>query len=534
MNKKIVFKIDNKDFEIILENDLCVNVYENGVKREANEEEYEKAAIVLDTLLPDEKNSIEVDTIALDEHKYKIFLDTVKSIYYFLEIAGDEYKIPEEKAIVKLNFIYNHVPDIVNDEYGFDEEIIKVPEIGIYDVDVYPHERIKDGNYIRVCKQIFQSAIAILVSANILFGSLTILNKRNRSFLNRAGIMAYEEEQQKEFRVGRRMFDEAEVISAIDSNLFVSEDTKKTMYNFKDVLAENADYIDFDHCLEVLKNIHFEYHSEYREDNDAVRADYTRNGENKHRVRFWGVSAEIQEGDIPENCLLAFIHETGHGFEVMSGIKKHNKDFREPLRIHILEELATELFARSYYSYFSDEKPSSLGYEKMMPVMYALGQIIDIEKIRQYKFESDANVLVDALCEIDGDRDRAYAFLTGVETAYHYYKDNKALYFEKCQEILSELKHYYEVKYARPLESDMFMNICFYGTSFSSEKIDEAVKWWISIPNRSYTLVTTGFDYLSKRREGNAFLIEVHCDYIKRIVLNEDNRMIDPLAPHMV
>lgn len=533
MNKKIVFNIDNKDFEIILENDLCVNVYENGVKRAADEKEFEKAAIVLNALLPELKNSIEVDIITLDEHKYKIFLDTVKSIYYFLEIVGNEYKIPEERTVVKLNFIYNNVPNIVNDEYGFDEEVIKVPDIGVYDVNVYPHERIKDGNYIRVCKQIFQSTIAILVSANVLLGTRTMLNGKNWDLLGRIGAIVYEEELPKDSRVDKETF-ASEVITAIDSNEFISEDTKKTMYNFKDVLWENVDYLEIDHCLEVLRNVHFENHTEPREDNECVRADYTKNGENKYRIRFWNVPEDTKEGDIPKKYNLSFIHEMGHGFEGMNVSKKNVKDSRQPLRIYILEELVAELFARSYYNYFSSEQQHYQGYNSMMPVIHALGQIIDVETIRHYKFESDANILVDALFEIDGDRDRAYAFLTGVETAYHYYNDNKALYFEKCQEILSELKHYYEVKYVRPLESDMFMNVCFYGTDFSSEEIDEAVKWWISIPNKSYKLKITGFDYLSKRREGNSFLIEVQSDYIKSIVLNDDNRMIDPLAPHMV
>lgn len=518
----INFKIDDKEYDLIVDGETVDGfIIDNGLKKEIESEE-DKALVesVLGLLRPNLDDSVEVDTVNIDGREYTIFLDKKRFVYFFYEIDGSLYKEPPKDVVAKLNFMFNHMPDVKNSSL---ENKIESP--------VEFQRKIRVGNKI----------VAVFITVTMVLNMLPREHKwkvdyaiKNctadiEDFLNSIDFVEYQS---------------GLVENAIQNNPNLTDEEKAFLANLGSVVEENLDYISIDDVLDNLKELRISYVEESKNNDNSnyTLGEYRPCGSEKNSITIYHSTGF---SDASKNVIM---HEVVHSFSCESTLTNLPTPFGEVaylvdtssvFRINILEELANELFGREYLCYLTDENITYVGYDTFMPLMYALCEIIDPEVIREYKFTHDASGLIKALESIDGDVDKAYSFLTAFTTLSMYHsnvynnqsEENILLYYNKAQDMYRTVQYYYKLKHGITIESDIVTSLYFYGTIYSNETISKNVKEYFNLTNHDRLSITPR-SYLAKK--GNQCMTVVCSSNNGQVVytLDDSNRYLDSKYSH--
>lgn len=499
----ITWSLNGKDYVLQIDDNL-INAFikENGkLIPVSSEDDKRLVSFVLDNLVPDLKDSIRVSEISLGEEIYEVFLDKKRAMYFFYEKDDNKLSLPKQEVLDVLNLLYNDHKIEAYLEEDKDEWALRA-ERDWNNRNLELEEELRANKPVPKKKPKFYTRFVRIGSGflaiNIALGLVIPKDKRWKFEYALREPYSYSD------NISKTEFSKEGIVSAIANNPNFTAEEKEFLSNLGDVLEENKDYIDYD---EVVKNLSEMYFVDKRNIfSDSTVATYTFAGSFKNMITRYGTYYEVSE----KVQQLTDLHEVGHGLtnhseasalptpigETISGIESMSA-----FNIPILNEIVNELFAREYYHYLTYKPGTSTGYESYMPALYGLCEIIDSEVIREFKFQSDARILVKALREIDGDEDRAYGFLTLFNTLSAYKEiiskyaslfdilyDSKLtkenyldlMYrkvFDAYLAIGDEIKYYYEAKFDRKIDTDLMMGAILYRTPYikSDDSLNELI-----------------------------------------------------------
>jgi len=514
---EIKFKIDDKDYNLFIDDSSIDGfVVDKGSKK--NIEEKSDVCIiesVLDALTPNIENSVEVDTIFIEDKKYKVFLDKEIFVYFFYEIDGCDYKTPDSNVIARLNKMYNHIAEV---KYSGNKNKIESP--------VEIQRKVRIGN----------KMISIFITATMIFNMIPKEHKWKIDY----AIKNYTSDIDEFLdTLDYNEYQNGAIEKAIKNNANLTEDEKLFLQNLGSVIEENIDYLNIKSVLSNLENLKIIYKEKSKNGDlyNFTLGEYRVSGTNRNTITIY---RSTTFDDASKNVIF---HEVSHSLSCESklyslpspmGDMFYLLDTSSFFRINILEELANELFSREYISYLTPEYVEYVGYNTFMPLMYAMCEIIDPEVLREYKFTHDASILIKELESIDGNPDKAYSFLTGFTTFSMYHsnvykeqsEENILLYFNKAQEMFRTIKYYYEKKYDVPMESDFIMSLYFYKTIYSNEELNSRVQENLRF-NDDVKIVITPKNYLAHSGKDHMTVTVVGRFRNNTFEIDESNRYME-------
>jgi len=464
----IQYSYKNKTYFIVSrDSQLYALCYENE-KARLNLTHSEKDLVlkVFSSFLVDEKASVKVDNINIDNNEYIIFFDTKHNNYYW------KNKIPELKNTptvnTLLNLKYNNHNEVYYSTQNSSEKILSkkfIKKIIIFGCTVIIA---------------FSAASMPLIPSS---QSIRISYEENGKIIFNEDFFELSEEE-KDSKYKEMLYDmqDSESSNSFLSNLFkqnielhaeynsqilkeainqnpnLSSEEKDFLYNILPLLEEHKEYIDFNFATVRLNTLRFLYPQLNPGD---ISGEYD---EFHNTVSFFNYDNKTISNFTQADKLTA-THEIGHIFS--------------PSSSGILHECSNEAWSRASIDKLNSENKISTrsisqnedgtyslkggGYPGFMPFYYILTEFMTKEEILQYQYSGNINIIANALIRIeeqyessnniDKSKERAYSLLSKLDSRL----DNQAdIYLPNVSSYaLKELDYYYRLKNGKSLYDNL-------------------------------------------------------------------------------
>ncbi len=408
--------VDSKDNELQL--GYLVN---DNVHTDITDEEKALIINVVEKITPS-NDLIYFHDIEVSGNTYKIYIDSKTKLKVFKPT-------PTEKDLIYLNKKYNNLyPSILYEE----------------NATVYG-DKLKtqyEEKYFKILTTILSAEVVVAVTLGTNLGFNMLGNKLYDLKLEIEHKNFVAAVQKADYGINAQSSDE-EIINAINQTLkdnpnITDEERELFLSNPRSIL-DNKKYIDFDCLLTRLKtlNIHYSNGSVYKDALGYVLDDNI----------YIGSSSSLSDCDKS-----VLTHEFSHLYSHLISVRRS-----------ILEPINTN-FNDKYYN-----KDDS--YSNRMGSVLALAKIIGCEPLKEYHFKSDDEIIINKLCEIIPDREKALLLLEYMEEDFEVSKaiNEHVEANEKIYELFSE---YYSAKYNKDMSKDAYMMI---NLSYSSNYVKSAV-----------------------------------------------------------
>ena len=458
------YENNNKKYVVYLKNNKLSFGYFNNNKicNDLSLDELESITAIYNLLVGDSKDLIKLSSTKINNSLITFFYNPINKLYSFYEVNDNKYQLPDSDTIIKLNMIFNnHSGVLYNNKQNKDEKIYKIV--------------IKKGTKV----------IVVFTLASLLLSYLPAMPSNEALFNIDYSIDNIYKDPNLVYDNSSYSFEE--IKEAIDNNPNLSEEEKTFLYGLKEEIDENKDYIDINKLKTNLSDLAINYNScDYTDRNKLnvfvdyrITGSYTYMGTNINQIDLYNEFCYHATSfkDANKATLIHEIHHLVNNKSPLLSIPGYEGNIVGTtysvfdVEANVLNEMVNELFSREYSVNFNEPGDFS-GYDHLMPVMYALAEIIDTDTLRRYKYNSDDYYINNYFASI------------GVSNKYVYtlYKDLNLLQsnvledeerIETSQEVYQIIKYMYEMKYNHNMEDDLIMISYLYHTDFSNPKLDE-------------------------------------------------------------
>ena len=264
-----------------------------------------------------------------------------------------------------------------------------------------------------------------------------------------------------------------DIEECINGNKSLSDLEKEFLItNLEDEINENINYIDISKIKSRLEGLKVSYCKKYyyNENINTYEIKYPKflNVTGRYNTFFNTIYlydeidknlAENYNNQIYnfESCnKIAYFHEINH-LLAKNTFQKNNKN--------VVLETINELFTREYYKQDEIEENSE-AYQNTIMYGYALAEILPVEVLKEYKFNSNESILISGLLEIDNNIDEAYNLISGVNSLDLYGESTK----ENYEKIHNGFSYFYRKKYNKEMTDSLEMLLYFYETPIQTKE----------------------------------------------------------------
>ena len=436
-----------KDFEIL--NDLSLEELKN-IKN-------------IYTLLVGNKNDlIKLSSSKINNSLITFFYNPNNHLYSFYENKDEKLVKPDSNLIKKLNYLYNHHEGVL---YSKEKKYAKEEFYKII---------LKKGT----------KYITVSVTAGLILSYLPAMPGNNTLFKIDYSLDNLYKDPNIIYDNSSYSF--SDVKTSIDSNPNLTDEEKEFLYGLEDEINENINYIDIKKLCSNMHNLTINYNSENKLANNKkdvlidynIAGSYTYMGINKGNIDLYD-NLFNHTTCFTDSDKTTLIHEVNHVVNNKSpllsipGIQGNVVGSTYAVfdvETNIMHEMVNELFSREYANGFNVDDTFN-GYNDLMPVMYALAEIIDEDTLRRYKYNSDDYYLNNYFKSIGVEDYYIYSLYKDLNLVYSNTLNNDEIALNK-QEIYNIICYMYEKKYNMNMENDLVMLSYFYKTDYTSHDSD--------------------------------------------------------------
>lgn len=468
---KLLEIVDKKIYVVYLNNDnICLGYMEKDkLVNNLSSFEIDKIKTIYNFLVGNSKDLVNLSSTEINNSLISFFYNPKNRLYSFYEIKNNQYTNLDFNLVSKLNNIFNH-----------------------QDYKLYQNKNNINNQKFKIVLKTSFGLITVFVLSGLVLSYLPNMPQSEVSFkIDYAIDNIYKDANYLE-KNNNYSFDDLK--ESIDNNDNLTEDEKMFLYNLKDEIDENINYIDIEQVKKNLNELKINYNVKSEEDSkfeenlisSNIQGSYTIIGRDRNIIDLYDNSFSYK-ADFSLSDKATLIHELNHLLCKRPEIL-YDKSFSGDIKgciikntniyNNVLAEMVNEMFAREYSTYCGNINFS--GYDELMPVMYALAEIIDEDTLRRYKFDNDDYYI------------NNYFKSLGIDDKYIYtlYKDlnliksNTLEPTEKkyvYQEVYNIISLMYQKKYDDNMESDMVMLAYFYNTPYSNKGINSLLEHELNI-----------------------------------------------------
>ena len=521
--KLFEFEENNKNYLVYLKDKILSFGYidNNQIKNDLSNDELIDIKSIYNLLVGNKKDLVKLSSSKINNSLIAFFYNPNNHLYSFYEEKDNTYIKPNKDLIINLNMLFNNHEGIL---YEKDD---KISPSDVYKII------IKKGTKV----------IVVSVLASLVLSYLPSMPANKTLFkIDYALDSMYKDPN---LVYDNTSYSFTDVKNVIDKNENLTDEEKEFLYGIQKEIDENVEYIDINKLKDNLANLSIKYNSSYKNNknkqdvliNYNVLGSYTYMGINKGSIDLYD-SMFYHSTNLEDTNKATLIHELNHVLNnkpnllSISGVQGNvigGAYSVFDVEANVLNEMVNELFAREYGIYFNNEDEFK-GYDDLMPVMYALAEIIDEDTLRRYKFNSDDYYINNYFASI------------GVEDCYVYtlYKDlnlsyNKSLTDEEKkdnnQEIYNIIKYMYEKKYGMNMDNDLLMMSYFYQSKYVSDEFNRKFEELVGIDDMVVVNPKGYFasDYIKEHQTVDVYKYAENSDevFVKIYSIDEENRFID-------
>ena len=457
-------------------------------------------------IVGDKKKLLNLSPIHFNGKEVGVFYNTDNRLYSFYQLNNNELCDLDEFTVTKLNYIFNNQKNF----YKKDENLTN------------------SNNKYKIFLKVSGVVTAVILSGSLVLSSLPIVP--NNLELFKADYLIDSLYKNRLAKEQNSNYSYDEIITIINSNRDLNDKEKLFLINgLEKEINENIEFIDISQLKRNLSELKIIYHNKYEYNPFVgnVKGRYISYGSYRNRIDLYGDEKYITNSynDCDESTL---VHEINHLLNKRSFLLTLSGSFgntAEVVRLAMgldkggaMEEMFNELFSREYYNDFS-RKERTNGYSRIMPVMYALCEILDETTIKKYKFDSDYFYIVNYFDSIGVDK-------TYIYNLYNYLE----LINQNCAEKDIYLKTYniikycYETKYGMEMENDLIMMSYLYNTAYVNDEFNKKYKEILG--DNDITLKISPKGYVSKTYKKEHPNVEIIINENDKIIISEENRYI--------
>ena len=446
-------------------NKYCVEVDSNNNKKlryysiknnkknyNLSKEERKIIDYVISQLTPS-NNVIKLMNFNFNNRQYKMYLDKKTNLRLFKPI-------PNNKDSIALNKMFNNMEEYLVYNIG--------DRLSAHD----------DTPYYKRIIEIYGKAVVALVLGTSM--AITILTS---SFMPPQVSYGAKEKffgtsyNEREIAYTSNISDEeylSRIIKAIKSNNNLNEKEKEAMISNPKVFLDNKDKSNIKYIEKIQSDLKIVY---CKETKGGTKGEYNHF---ENCIYFYGVTC-FEEVD-----LSVFYHEFSHT------LTQYTSTYSS-----FLTETTNTIFTTEYYTYDDNDYRNYINYT------YALMEIIGSEPLKQYHNYTKLEYITDPLYQIIPDYDKAIkliGLLDNYKATYEgiIYKtidleEGKKELNKLDETIKTELKEYYQKKYGRGIESDLFMLYYLDREAFNQEIIKSAKESGIGVGIENHNYEVTPF-----------------------------------------
>lgn len=463
---KLLEIIDEKKYIVYLEdNNIKFGYLDNDqIINDLSYEEKNKIITIYNYLVGQKNDQIKLSSTKIFDSLITFFYNPVNRLYSFLEVKDNKYTIPNNDIVCYLNILLNN-----------------------QDSKLYIKENSKKNKRFKIVIRTASGLVTVYILSSLLLSYLPNMPQSKLTFkIDYAIDNMYKDantiQDNKDYS-----FDSIKKI--INDNYNLTEEEKEFLYNIEDEVTENIDYINLEQLKNNLKELKINYNSPETIDqqnqvfnNCYISGSYTYMGSKRNNIDIYADNFNIAT-DFSNANKTTLIHEINHLISnrpniIYTGGLAGDIESKITNNLNLynnaLSEMVNELFAREYAIDYNLESESN-GYDGLMPVMYALAEIIDTDVLRKYKFDSDDYYITNYLKSIGIDDKYIYTFYKDLNLI----KENSIDSTEKSyiyQEIYNIVGLMYQKKYDETIENDLVMMAYFYNTPYSNKGLDSILE----------------------------------------------------------
>lgn len=521
--KLFEFKDNNKNYIVYLKDKVLLFGYEvdNQIKNDLSNDELINIRSIYNLLVGSKENLIKLSSSKINNSLIAFFYNPNNHLYSFFEEKNNTYIKPSKNILVNLNLLFNNHEGILYDK----------------------NDENKSNDVYKIIIKKGSKVIVVFVLASLVLSYLPSMPANKTLFKIDYALDNMYKDPNLVYDNTSYSFDSVKEV--IDSNDNLTDEEKIFLYGMKKEIDENIDYIDIDKLKNNLANLSIKYNSAYKDSknkqdvliNYNVLGSYTYMGINKGSIDLYD-SMFYHSTSLEDANKATLIHELNHVLNnkpnllSISGYQGNvvGKAYSVfDVEGNVLNEMVNELFAREYSTNFANNDDFN-GYDDLMPVMYALAEIIDEDTLRRYKFNSDDYYI------------NNYFKSIGVEENYVYslYKDLN-LSYSAClteeekknnnQEIYNIIKYMYEKKYGVNMENDLLMMSYFYHSNYATSKLNKQFEEIVNVDDIVVVRPKGYFssDYINQHQTVDIYKYAENADeiFVKIYSIDDENRFID-------
>ena len=266
--------------------------------------------------------------------------------------------------------------------------------------------------------------------------------------------------------------------NSINENKYLKNEEKNFITSkIKDEYTENFNYINSKNVSKNLKNLKISYDIS---DEKRLGGEYNLFSD---EIIFYNSEENMDYYD------KILFHELNHVFT--------NYNFNSKSKV--LTEITNEMFT---IEYLDSNIPVDIGaYEKYMPYIYLLSELIPTEKIKEYQYSNNENILISELLNIDNNIEKAYDLIDGINTI------NTKNSLNKTYDAYS---YFYEKKYNSSVLNNMAILAYIYNTDIQNNLVKKTFEEFIGSNN---IIKITPKGYISQKYKSEKSKIIV--EYVK-------------------
>lgn len=512
---------------------IYFGINNNGnITNDMAKDEYFIINTIYNFIVGDKKYIIELSNTKFENKVFRTFYNTQNRLYSFLEINNNEeiHTDSDNTTLAKLNYIFNNQSEFLY-KNSYKDILSKTFNILV---------------------KINTAIITVAVSGSMILSTLPSVPSNELVF--KADYLADSLHMDSDKPESNKNFKIENMLSTIHNNQNLSEKEKEIIIKIQTEVKENIDFMDEQQLLTNLSELklhYFPYYDEYNEELNITPTHeypfsgcYIFAGEYKNQINLMG-NEEYNTDSIYNSNEATLFHELNHLMnkrQYLLSMNNKSGTYVNDLLISLnlkecqLEEMVNELFTREYLNTFSNQENSE-GYPWLMPVAYALCEIIDSDTLKKYKFDSDPYYITHYLNNLGLSLTETYdlykslALVSELSEQIEINYDIKSLrnYEYNNSKIYNTIKKCYELKYNKPMENDLIMLSYFYKSEYVDENFDKRFENLIGHDSLITQITPKGYFSEDFKREHPSVTIEYIKDLeISIMEINDENRYIQP------
>ena len=461
-------------------------INDNNFDTDLNEEELKQIISVYMFLVNNQKDSVRIKDIKLQDTTFEVYYNSSNDLYTFKQ----KDHLDKKNYLPILNNAFNNRGDKL---YSKNERLSK---------------------FIKISLLVGVAVTTVNVSAFFNTNSIPTTFKDFDDFEKGYEVSSVFREEIENY--DNTDYKWEDIKNVIDNNPNLTNKEKEFLYGFRHLIEDNLEFIDIPIIKRNLSELKFVYHpyeeKEYDYDYDyengdeedkkediVVRGTYTNMGSNRNQIDFYG-TRQYTAQSFNSIAKTTGEHEVGHALTKYSigytypgvyGDIKYALYYLNDKHFDKLAEGINELFAREY-SNVTTLREKSAAYAYLMPVMYTLCEVLDDDVLRCYRFNCNLYYVTNALNKLGIPLEDIHDFYNAINIFVTAHGDdeeerNDLLAYQSARKAYHYLNEFYYTKYGKNIEDDLSLSASFYHTMYVSDDYSENLENQLGMFDITYT-----------------------------------------------